>query len=128
MTSQLDREIHDELVRYLAGEISMTDFRNWFYSTTWEIQQPIDQTLAEVIGEVGLRLAEFSSGHWTESELRGKLVPLVRVRTLATQIGEQPHSSYRTSSSNLVVSGGITVSETGVPGSRADIRASVEFS
>jgi hypothetical protein len=72
-----DLKLRDWLTRYLAGEISLSEFDEWFAPTAWSTERvasPDAQTLAHAIG---LRLAEYSSGYWSEDELRSQLRPLV---------------------------------------------------
>ena len=126
MTHTLDREIQDRLVGYLAGEVSLSEFRNWFDSATWDFEQAANPILAELMGEITLRLAEYSDGHWTEEELRRKLTPLVKVYIVNAHSWSAGATSWIcTLSSNVDVPGRITVIQTGDLGSPADIRASM---
>lgn len=77
MNTSLDVAIRDWLARYLAGEIDLRAFQEWFVPTSWNQTGQGDARLDELIGEIELRLAELSSGHRTETELRRFLVPLV---------------------------------------------------
>ena len=80
MQNRLDLEIHDYLVRYLAEEISLQEFRGWFDASTWDLgERGANNDASDLAGEIELRLAEFSNGHWTEAELREKLQSLLRV-------------------------------------------------
>ena len=86
MSAELELDIHNHLVRYLSGEISLDEFRDWFDPATWEVD-PVGATSAsQLAGEVELRLAEFSNGHLTEEDLRAKLRPLVESINSGTSI------------------------------------------
>jgi hypothetical protein len=76
MTSSLDQEVLEHLRRYLAGELTIADFHRWFMPRMWELPQapPGSHRLAR---QVALRLAEFTSDHCTESELRDALSELL---------------------------------------------------
>lgn len=76
MTREIDLEIRDWLGRYLDEEISLRQFEDWFVPVAWGIPRTANQGTLGLFGEIELRLAEFSNGHWTEPELRAKLEPL----------------------------------------------------
>jgi hypothetical protein len=78
MGNQLDLKIHNQLVRYLAGEISLAEFRDWFDRATWDVDLQGNPVASELAAEIELRLAEFSNGHRDEADLRSILHPLVR--------------------------------------------------
>jgi len=71
-----DLEIRDRLAQYLDGEISLGQFEEWFVPVAWGVPRTANECTLALVGEIELRLAEFSSGHWTEPELRTKLQPL----------------------------------------------------
>jgi hypothetical protein len=69
MSNSLDFEIREHLAEYLAGKSSLRDFEDWFFSETWDIDQTNDLALLNLVYEIKLRLAEFSNGDWTASEI-----------------------------------------------------------
>lgn len=73
----LDLAIREQLARYLAGEISLPEFQEWFVPRAWNIEKQGSPAAGDLAHEVELRLAEFSNGDWTEDELKSKLRPLV---------------------------------------------------
>lgn len=77
MLEELDLEIFRYLAAYLAGEISLEQFRDWFDASAWQSEKSSDEA-AQVTSTVELRLAEYSNGHWTENELREQLFEVVR--------------------------------------------------
>ncbi len=70
MQSSCEREIRAWLARYLAAEISLRAFEEWFIPLTWVRAPGEDRACDDLANEIELRLAEFTSGHWTEQELR----------------------------------------------------------
>jgi|SRR5208283_3371585 len=100
MISGIDLEIRDRLARYLNGDISLHEFEGWFVPVAWSIEQSQSAEAIELAGEVELRLAEFSNGHWTEAELRSKLEPLVSMyETELIPLAQQAHTTYSFQSS-----------------------------
>ena len=79
MHPSLDQEVCSQLVRYLANQLPLNEFRDWFDQSTWEVDQSGSPEAMRLASEIELRLAEFSSGHWTEDELRQQLRPLTEV-------------------------------------------------
>jgi hypothetical protein len=79
MPDSLDQEIRQQLARYLAGELALADFEGWLASVSWD--EP-----SELAGEVTLRIAEFTSGDWTEDELRARLQPLAPAWTTVERV------------------------------------------
>jgi hypothetical protein len=95
MTGAIDLEIRDRLARYLNREISLDEFEEWFVPVAWSIEQARNPRAIELAGELELRLAEFSNGHWTEAELRSKLEPLVSIyETELVPLARQADSTY----------------------------------
>ena len=70
MQSSLEREIREQAGRYAAGELSLRQFDAWFSPATADIEQINDQAAMDLTYEIMGRLAEYSYGHWTESDLR----------------------------------------------------------
>jgi len=57
MVNQLDLEIHNQLVRYLADEIPLEEFRDWFDQSTWDGELQGNTGENELAAEIELRLA-----------------------------------------------------------------------
>jgi hypothetical protein len=122
MERRLDLDIHNQLVSYLAGDSSLQAFRDWFDSSTWDMEETgANQDALRLAGEVELRLAEFSNGHWTEDELRSKLLPLIQTFAQRDQRWGDSAAWYVTSSGNVTQSQGAAL------GSLVGITASVVF-
>jgi hypothetical protein len=71
------QDVQRYLATYLNGEISLPQFRDWFDAETWDIDMQPDTPLGQVVGEIELRLAEFTNGHRTEDDLRYHLESLL---------------------------------------------------
>lgn len=127
MRRQLDLEIHDQLVRYLAKEISLDDFRDWFDAATWDLERAGgSQETWALAGEIELRLSEFSNGHWTEEELQKKLLPELQVYTLRQETWGESDFWRHTSSSSVTLPQDVALRAVDL-GSPSDIQASVEY-
>jgi len=72
MRQDLETRIRKKLASYLARKTSLRAFNRWLVSAAWDIDQSAGR-LAPFVGELKLRLDEYSNGHWTEPELREKL-------------------------------------------------------
>lgn len=83
MPPPLERQIREQLARYIAGEQSLETFAEWFFPATWNVHLRDDRAAADFAYEIGLRLAEFSNGDWTEDELKALLRPLVEPRPVS---------------------------------------------
>jgi hypothetical protein len=76
MTSSLDQEVLEYLTRYLVGDLTVADLHRWFMPRMWELPQA-DPGSHRLARRVALRLAEFTSDHCTESELRDAFLELL---------------------------------------------------
>jgi hypothetical protein len=73
----LETTIRRHLVRYLAGQMSLDDFTDWFVGATWNIQNRGDVGTKQLVYSIELALAEASSGLLTVDELRTELRSLL---------------------------------------------------
>jgi len=83
MQHSLEFEIRDHLLSYLAGEISLHDFEDWFFAKTWDIDKSGDPGLLNLVYQIKLDWAEFSNGDWSEEELRSMLKSLTERITIS---------------------------------------------
>jgi hypothetical protein len=121
MSYSLDFNIRERLASYLAKEISLRAFEDWFVPETWDVDQLGDLALMNLVYGIKLRLAEFSHGDWTENELRSLLRPFIEqfdIDNPPSQIKVQ----YGTSSINSRV-----LSSTIYSGQSVDIRSSAVY-
>lgn len=79
MPHTLDQEIRQQLARYLAGRITLAEFTRWFGPVSWRAEELADANpaLADYVGQIDLRLAEYADNYWSAEELRGLLGPFV---------------------------------------------------
>lgn len=74
----LDREMREHISGYLEDRLSLRDFRTWFILQTEQIDLRHASPLRDLYGEIELRLAEYTSDHLTEQELRELLAAALR--------------------------------------------------
>ena len=72
------QDVQRYLCDYLTRKISLSQFRDWFDVETWELDVEPETPRGQVVGEIELRLAEFTNGHRTEDDLRSILQPLLQ--------------------------------------------------
>jgi hypothetical protein len=104
MARGIDLDIRALLVCYLNGDLTLADFEDWFVPVAWNIERTGNQRAVELAGEIELRLAEFSSGHWSEPDLRGMLAPLAGIyeTELSPAVPDAPRAySFRNSTLDL---------------------------
>lgn len=90
----LEQEIRTRLAAYLDGGLSLEDFDHWFAGATWDVRHS-DPAAAELVYEVELLVAEFTSGHRFESELRDELRRVLQ--NYRIQLGPPPQRTSATS-------------------------------
>jgi hypothetical protein len=96
MPTPLNIEIRELLARYMGEEISLADFDLIFTDLIWDA--PRDADSISLIGEISLRLAEYSNGDWTEDQLRTLLKQaLGQYRLVLSAYGTVTHSSSTSS-------------------------------
>lgn len=72
-----DYEIREKVAQYLTSRISLDQFEDWLVARSWNMHADSDRQSQKLASEIELRLAEYSSGHLTEQDLRRELVPYV---------------------------------------------------
>ena len=63
------QEIKNRLARYVAGNQSLEEFEDWFLPATWNLTADNGEA-GKLASEIWLRLAEFDSGAWQETDLK----------------------------------------------------------
>ncbi len=82
MTTPTTRDIRAKLSDYLAGQASVTEFEDWFFPATWDIETTGDPEAQQLVWAVMTPLTEFKSDVIDQAELRRVLLPLTdNVRT-----------------------------------------------
>jgi len=75
-------ELRNQLVRMLGNEVSLDDFEDWLVQRSWNIHQNSDLLAQRLAYAIELRLAEYSSGHLSNDELRKELLQLLKQNML----------------------------------------------
>ena len=87
LQTPLDRQIRLCLANYLAGKSSLREFEEWFVPHALSVVEEHGSQVAEDLTyDIELRLAEFSSGGWTEDELKDLLRPLTKPQTTSNTV------------------------------------------
>jgi hypothetical protein len=81
-------ELRAQLSRYLNSITTLEDFRDWFDDETWGLAAEPDSPARQIAGEIELRIAEFTNGHLSESELRALLQPLLEREQVGDPAGQ----------------------------------------
>jgi len=82
-------EIRNKLIEYLSSRKTLDDFQAWFIPEIWDIEREDDPELHNLVYSIELRLAEYSSGHLSEEELRQELIPFVVNQRVKLSFGAQ---------------------------------------
>ncbi|MEX1253550.1 MAG: hypothetical protein WEE64_04340 [Dehalococcoidia bacterium] len=69
----LESEIREQIARYHCREISLAEFEHWFAPRAWGADREGDRAALDLVGQIELLLAEFSSRHRSEDEVRRRL-------------------------------------------------------
>ena len=77
MSNSLEIQIQERLRCYVAGNLSLTQFEEWFVPATWDVEQTDDAITAQFTSGLLLLLAEYSNGDWIESEMNRLLAPFL---------------------------------------------------
>src|SRR5262249_40783259 len=85
--NSIDLEIREKLTSYLAMQISLVEFEDWFVTATWEIEKIGNPLALGLANEIDHRLAEFTSGHLREEGLRDLLKPLTQRYSVKISLG-----------------------------------------
>jgi hypothetical protein len=90
--ASIEMQISERLSRYLGGLESVAEFHDWFIPATWNIEaeQAADPDAVRLAHKIQLLLAEFSSEHWSEEELRQNLWLLMPQPHVTLSFGEEP--------------------------------------
>ena len=93
----LDIHIRQRISDYVSDRISLRDFQHWLVSSTWGIDPATDPAASDLTYKVELALAEYTSGHMTEAELRRELDALTRTYSVRLSLGTAAGYSVTTS-------------------------------
>jgi len=68
----------------VLGHQTLVEFEDWFAPVAMEIERSDNPAAMSLAYLIELRLAEYTSGHWTERELKGMLSPHAFVSEVRT--------------------------------------------
>jgi len=71
--------ITKNLSTYVTRKMTLKSFRDWFIPESWDVEEWADLDLQKLVYDIKLRLAEYTSGHWSEDDLREKLNSLMPI-------------------------------------------------
>lgn len=83
-----DYEIRRMLARYLSKSISLDQLEDWLVQRSWDMHLDSSGAAQALASAIELRLAEYSSEHLDESQLRAELLPFVTTYNAAVRFGE----------------------------------------
>lgn len=95
-------EIRERLMQWLGGVSSLAEFQDWFVLATWEIDTGGSEAASDLAHEISLRLAEFTSGHRSEEELRVVWAPLAQSYVGGDESALRPYRSVTLSTTQVV--------------------------
>jgi hypothetical protein len=72
----LESAIRNHLAAYLAGELSLDQFTDWFVGASWNIDKSESPSAYELAAGIELALAEASSGLLSREDLQAELINL----------------------------------------------------
>jgi hypothetical protein len=81
MSSLFVNQIQSTLGKYLSGTSSLREFDEAFLSIAWDAPEALDSEASKLRGEIFLLLAEYASGHWSESELKQQFREIATLST-----------------------------------------------
>lgn len=90
-----------KLACYLAGKTSLQQFDEWFVPAAWNVTPASDPEAADLVGEIYLRVAEYTNGDWDEEELKGLLRPHVNRIPISLQFGTSAKGQSPSSNSSF---------------------------
>jgi hypothetical protein len=73
----LELTVRQKLIEYVASRISLQEFQRWFVPATWDVHLSGEQGAIDLAYRIELRLAEYTSGHLPENQLRSELGELL---------------------------------------------------
>ncbi len=85
-----DIAIREHIIKLLEHELTLIQFRQWFFESTWNAED-------DIVYSIKLLFAEYSHGDWTEEEMREMLKTELEKAT----IGEKPSAQIKTGTSSV---------------------------
>lgn len=73
MPESLEYQLRIWIARFILGRLTLESFEDKFLAATWGVKRDDDPVIAQLVAEVELRLAEYTSGHLTMRQLKRAL-------------------------------------------------------
>ena len=86
-----EKEIRRKLLLFLENEVSLDEFEDWFVVGSWNAHREGDPAALRMISAIELMLAEHSSGHLSDTQLRKNMLDLIAIQH-STATSLPPHS------------------------------------
>ena len=83
-----DYQIRQWLARYLHKEVSLDQFEDWIVQQSWNMHLDSELSAQNLASAIELRLAEYSSGHLDENQLRSELLPFITSYNAVVYVGQ----------------------------------------
>ena len=83
-----EHQIRQKLAKYLHHEMSLDQFEDWLVERSWNMHRDSDAAAQIFASAIELRLAEHSSGHLDEKQLREELRPFVTTYNAVVSFGQ----------------------------------------
>ncbi len=97
-----ENEIQKQLLLFLENQVSLDEFEDWFVLGSWNAHSEDDPSALRMISAIELRLAEHSSGHLSDAQLREELHTLIQPQFVYFSIPEKAALPVLTGASNPV--------------------------
>jgi hypothetical protein len=68
--TQMELDVRRRAKDYVEGRSALADFGLWLAGLSWGLDEEADPELRELVSSIELKIAEFSSTAWNESELK----------------------------------------------------------
>ena len=72
-SDDLHLQIQHWLRSYLDNNFSLEEFQDWFVAASWNVSKSGNWLATRLTYAIELKLAEYTSGHWSESDLHLRL-------------------------------------------------------
>src|ERR1700733_4156459 len=82
-----ESQIREKLGHYLSKEWSLAQFEDWLVQGSWNMHKDSGEQAQKLVSAIELRLAEHSSGHLNEKELRAELQAFVNIPSADVSFG-----------------------------------------
>jgi len=86
MEHSLERAVRSQLVSYLAGDVSLDDFKAWLVSVTWSLDVGQQPKPSRLVSQIKLVLAEHSGGFRTDEEMQHELITLHNASAIEAEV------------------------------------------